>query len=48
MGQSLKQSDPLKIWYLHMWAWRENSAGLFADWNPAVQCLADSTALPVR
>ena len=48
MGQNLKQSDPLKIWYLHMWAWRENSAGLFADWNPAVQCLADSTALPVR
>lgn len=23
---------------LHVWAWRHNSAGLFADWNPRVSC----------
>lgn len=34
----LKQEDDLKLWYLHMWAWKENPAGLFADWNPTVRC----------
>lgn len=37
-GQALRQSDELKLWYLHVWAWEENPAGLFADWNPAVKC----------
>jgi hypothetical protein len=23
---------------LHVWAWRENPHGAFADWNPAVSC----------
>ena len=34
----LKREDDLKLWYLHMWAWKENPAGLFADWNPTVHC----------
>ena len=38
MGLQLKRQDALKLWYLHMWAWTENSAGLFADFNPAVKC----------
>lgn len=37
-GQALRKSDQLKLWYLHVWAWETNSAGLFADWNPAVKC----------
>ena len=37
-GQKLKRSDELNIWYLHVWAWEKNEAGLFADWNPAVHC----------
>ena len=37
-GQKLKRSDELSIWYLHVWAWEKNEAGLFADWNPAVHC----------
>ncbi len=37
-GQDLKRSDELNLWYLHVWAWEENTAGLFADWNPAVKC----------
>lgn len=23
---------------LHVWAWKHNSAGMFADWNPNVSC----------
>lgn len=38
MGQALKPSDELQLWYLHVWVWRENPAGLFADWNPALRC----------
>ena len=37
-GQELKPYDQFKYWALHVWAWRRNSAGLFADWNPAVRC----------
>lgn len=38
MGLDLKRQDALKLWYLHMWLWTENSAGLFADFNPLVKC----------
>lgn len=38
LGQSLKRSDPLKLWYLHAWVWTENPSGLFADYNPRVSC----------
>jgi hypothetical protein len=37
-GRSLKRSEQLQLWYLHVWAWEKNDAGLFADWNPAVKC----------
>ena len=23
---------------LHVWAWRDNPSGMFADWNPQVSC----------
>jgi hypothetical protein len=39
MGRQLVRSDPLELWYMHMWVWKPNPAGLFADWNPTVQCL---------
>ena len=38
MGQELKRADGLQLWYLHVWVWKENGHGLFADWNPAVEC----------
>lgn len=38
MGQRLKRAEALRIWYLHVWLWKPNSSGLFADWNPAVTC----------
>jgi hypothetical protein len=37
-GQQLKPYPQLNYWAIHVWAWRPNSAGLFADWNPAVKC----------
>jgi hypothetical protein len=39
-GQPLKRAPNLHVWYLHVWAWKENPSGLFADWNPAVKCPA--------
>ena len=42
MGQKLKREDNLKIWYLHAWAWSENTDGMFADFNPSVRCGADA------
>jgi hypothetical protein len=38
MGRTLVRSDDLQLWYLHMWVWKPNRAGLFADWNPEVTC----------
>jgi len=37
-GQELKPYEQLNYWAIHVWAWRRNSAGLFADWNPTVKC----------
>lgn len=37
-GLDLKRADNLRLWYLHVWIWKENPAGLFADWNPAIRC----------
>jgi hypothetical protein len=37
-GQELKRYDQFNYWALHVWAWKRNRAGLFADWNPAVHC----------
>ena len=37
-GQALRRYDEFNYWALHVWAWRRNSAGLFADWNPGVKC----------
>lgn len=38
MGQALKRAPSLGIWYRHVWVWRDNPSGLFADWNPLVKC----------
>jgi hypothetical protein len=38
----MKREDNLKFWYMHAWAWSENSDGMFADFNPSVKCAADS------
>lgn len=38
MQQPLRREDNLKFWYLHVWAWKENPDGLFADFHPGVSC----------
>jgi hypothetical protein len=38
LGQQLKHEDNLNFWYLHVWAWKENPDGLFADFHPGVTC----------
>ena len=37
-GQALKPYPRLNYWALHVWVWRPNPSGLFADWNPTVRC----------
>jgi len=38
MGRDLRPAPKLRLWYLHVWVWRDNPSGLFADWNPRVRC----------
>jgi hypothetical protein len=37
-GQRFKQNDTFQLWGLHVWAWKTNPSGLYADWNPQVNC----------
>jgi len=40
-GQGFHSSPhvgPHGSWTLHVWLWRNNPSGMFADWNPKVSC----------
>lgn len=37
-GQHFHANEELELWALHVWVWRHNPSGLFADWNPKVTC----------
>ena len=37
-GQTFSESEPAGGWALHVWIWRHNPAGIFADFNPDVSC----------
>lgn len=37
-GQTFHADEAVGIWALHVWIWRQNPNGLFADWNPKVTC----------
>lgn len=37
-GQPFQYNTTFNVWALHVWAWRENPAGLYANWNPKVSC----------
>ena len=30
--------EPFANWALHVWVWKDNPNGLFADFNPRVEC----------
>lgn len=38
LGRELHFSEPNEAWILHVWLWRHNPNGMFADWNPRVSC----------
>jgi hypothetical protein len=38
LGQAFHPHSFLPIFKLHIWLWRDNPAGMFADWNPKVSC----------
>lgn len=42
LGQTFTQHSTLPIYKLHIWLWRDNPQGTFADWNPKVSCAAAS------
>lgn len=37
-GQAFQYNYTFSVWALHVWAWDENPAGLYANWNPKVSC----------
>jgi len=37
----------LGVWALHVWAWKDNPSGLYANWNPAVTCQFTPATLSV-
>jgi hypothetical protein len=32
------QNHTFDVWALHVWVWKHNPSGMFADWNPQVSC----------
>lgn len=36
-GRELHQHPTLPLWVMHAWVWKDNPAGIFEDWNPAVR-----------
>lgn len=37
-GQPFQQVDAFQLWGLHAWVWKNNPSGMFANWNPTVNC----------
>jgi hypothetical protein len=37
-GERFRRNEGAGIWALHVWLWKHNPAGIFADWNPNVTC----------
>lgn len=41
-GQTFARNETFQVWALHVWSWRHNRNGVFADWNQAVGCDRDN------
>jgi hypothetical protein len=37
-GQKFQRVDAFGLWGLHAWIWKDNRSGIFAAWNPRVDC----------
>ena len=42
MGAEFQPEDEFGVWGLHVWTWRHNPEGMFAESNPNVSCTAES------
>jgi hypothetical protein len=38
LGESFRRNEEFGVWALHVWLFRENPSGIFADWNPSASC----------
>jgi len=38
LGQRMHREDTLNFWYLHVWVWRGNPDGVFANFHRDVAC----------
>jgi hypothetical protein len=41
LGANFQPEDEFGVWALHVWVWRSNPEGLFAESNPRVSCSAE-------
>ena len=41
LGASFQPEDEFGVWGLHVWLWRQNPEGLFAESNPRVSCATE-------
>jgi hypothetical protein len=41
LGAVFQPEDEFGVWALHVWLWRNNPEGLFAESNPHVSCAAE-------
>lgn len=37
-GRQFQRNDTFQLWGLHAWVWEGNPSGVFANWNPRVNC----------
>ena len=44
-GQKFIQNDVFQLWGLHAWVWKDNPSGIFANWNPRVNCAHTSQVM---
>lgn len=38
LGQEFHRNDVLGLYAFHVWLWRHNPSGMFAEWNPTASC----------
>jgi len=46
-GRAFVDNQAFQIWALHVWVWKDNPRGLYADWNPQVTCEHPSATPPM-
>lgn len=44
-GRDFHEHPVLPMWVMHAWVWKDNPAGIFEDWNPAVRLCPDDVPI---